>query len=283
MKKLIFIAMAALILVTTFVSAQPKAPDASAKVGSKATDPRIAELLAMSPAERRETLRNLPREERRGLWFAVQQALVANRGGAPAPAAGSGRYDGTGFPLDLGKAKKVPKKIIGTITYDSGFPTIGFGGGAIIGNHFNTHTGIPVLASGTVSTIRALVVPGPANTTSSAGFVLEGPQTVGGGAFAIFSTFTVATGVIDSLTFSGIGASYTGSSFFVLFGDFASVYIPVYGTGTTLAQGHHGVVGYTGGMGPNITSTFDFGGALNSFIRTRGNIVPVELMTFDVE
>jgi hypothetical protein len=41
------------------------------------------------------------------------------------------------------------------------------------------------------------------------------------------------------------------------------------------------VVGYTGGTGPNITGTFDFGGTLNAFVRARGNIVPVELMSFD--
>ena len=32
-----------------------------------------------------------------------------------------------------------------------------------------------------------------------------------------------------------------------------------------------GVVGYTGGMGPNITGTFDFGGTLNALVRATGN------------
>jgi len=141
-----------------------------------------------------------------------------------------------------------------------------------------------VLNPGTVSTVQAVVAQGPAFTTSSAGFVLLGPQTTGGGAMALFSTFTnTPTGTTDTVTFAGIGASYTGSSFFVLFGDFDSVYVPVFGTGSTLGQGHHGVVGYTGGMGPNITGTFDFGDTLNALVRSTGNIVPVELMSYSVE
>jgi hypothetical protein len=135
-----------------------------------------------------------------------------------------------------------------------------------------------------VTEVVAVVQQGPAFSSTSAGFVLLGPQTTGGGAFAIFSTFTGAiTGMTDTLTFTGIGANYTGNSFFVLFGDFASIYVPVFGTGSTNGQGHHGVVGYTGGMGPNITGTFDFGGALNALIRASGNILPVELMSFDAE
>jgi hypothetical protein len=113
--------------------------------------------------------------------------------------------------------------------------------------------------------------------------VLLGPQTGGGGAMAIFSSFTGATGATDTVTFAGIGASYTGSSFFVLFGDFSNSYVPVFGAGTANGQGHHGVAGYTGGMGPNITAVGDLGGSLNSFVRATGNIVPVELMSFDAE
>jgi hypothetical protein len=159
-----------------------------------------------------------------------------------------------------------------------------FGGGAIIGNRFDTHVGDAVLASGTVSTIVGVVMPGAAVTTSSAGFVLEGPQTVGGGAFAIFSTFTTGlTASTETVSFTGIGAPYTGSSFLVLFGDFATGYVPAFGSGTTMGQGHHGIVGYTGGMGPNITSTFDFGGTLNGLIRASGNLLPVELLSFEVE
>lgn len=179
--------------------------------------------------------------------------------------------------------------IVGSIVYDVGVVDTTFGGGAIIGNRFDTHTGAPVLASGTVSSVQAVVVQGPAfnSMNDSAGFVLLGPQTGMGGAFAIFSTFTNGlTGMTETVTFTGIGESYTGSSFFVLFGDFASSYVPAYGTGTTQGQGGHGVVGYTGGMGPNITNTFDFGGVRNGLVRATGNIlstVPVELMKFEIE
>jgi hypothetical protein len=239
---------------------------------------QIAALRAMSRADRRAELKKLTPEERRGMWMELKREQVAKQGAAHMNYASMTGHPVTAVPAAL-------PRVIGTIAYDGGFPTTGFGGGALVGNRFNTHTGIPVLASGTVSTIQAVVVPGPAHgsSSSSAGFVMLGPQTTGGGALAVFSSFTNATGVIDTVSFAGLGANYTGSSFFVLFGDFASSYIPVFGTGTTLGQGHHGVVGYTGGMGPNITGTFDFGGALNAFVRATGNIVPVELMTFDVK
>ena len=94
--------------------------------------------------------------------------------------------------------------------------TTTFGGGAIIGNRFDTHTSVPVLASGTVS-YPWLVwsFPGLAATTDSAGFVLLGAQTGGGGAMALFSTFTAGlTAATETVTFSGLGVNYTGASFF---------------------------------------------------------------------
>lgn len=172
--------------------------------------------------------------------------------------------------------------LVGTVIYDSGFPTIGFGGGEYVGNKFDTATGFPMLASGTISTVRAAVVPGPANTNSTAGVLLLGPQTGSGGAAAITTLTTSASGQIDTISFSSLSVNYTGASFFALLFDFASGYIPVAGTGTNLGQGHHAVVGYSGGMFPNITDTFNFGGALNAYVRVSGNIVdpgtvPVEL------
>ena len=252
--------------------------------GATSLDAQIEKLLAMSPEKRRAYLKALAPEERRGLWRQVKQADFARRDVEKAS-----YKDMEGFPVDAEgwkSAKKVPTKAaVGTITYDSGFPSTAFSPGSpsLLGNRFNTHTGIPVCNPGTVSTVQALVVPGPANTTPSAGFVILGPQTTMGGAMALFSTFTTATGVIDSVTFAGLGATYTGSEFFVLFGDFANSYVPVLGSGSTLGQGHHGLVGYTGGMFPDITGTFNLGGFRNSFIRATGVIVPVELMTFEVD
>jgi len=263
------------------------AGESTATTNATTVSEQVKTLAAMSGPERRAAMKKMSPEERRGVWFEAKRYQAAQ-----SKAAKSGRFGQGNQNYSQIQGTKVTAKpsnwnsavaTIGTIQYDSGFPTIGFGGGAIIGNRFNTHTGNPVLTSGTVSTVQALVVPGPANTTSSAGFVLEGPQTTMGGAMALFSTFTGASGVIDSLSFTGLNVTYTGNSFFVLFGDFANSYIPVYGTESNNGQGHHGVVGYTGGMGPNITSTFDFGGALNSFIRAKGNILPVELMQFSVD
>jgi hypothetical protein len=243
---------------------------------------RIAELRAMSPDERKATLKSMTPEARRGLWLQAKKMDWEDRNAGTQGASGFYR-DAIDGGASTGVNASFSDRAVGTITYDDGTGSTTFGGGAIIGNRFNTATGNPVLASGTVSTVVAVVAQGPSFTTSSAGFVLEGPQTTGGGAFAIFSTFTGATGTTDTVTFNAIGANYTGSSFFVLFGDFANSYVPVFDTGTNNGQGHHGVVGYTGGMGPDITSTFDFGGTLNALIRVTGNVLPVELIEYGVE
>lgn len=252
--------------------------------GSDGSDPttvdsRVEALLEMEPDARRAHLKAMDPAERRGLWFEVKREQVRRRGGTGARAGRDALAPDHRDAADV--RTPATKRAVGTIAYHSGMPTLDFGGNTIIGNRFDTHTGIPVLASGTVSTVQAVVVPGSAQTSSSAGFVLLGPQTGGGGAMAIFSTFTGATGTQDTVTFAGIGASYTGSSFFVLFGDFEASYLLAFGTASTLGQGHHGVNGITGGMGPNITATSPLTG-VNGFINATGNIVPVELMSFEV-
>jgi len=244
---------------------------------------RVSELQGMSRAERKAAIQAMTPDERRGVWFAVKQADRAEKR-ATEPTEGFYRQAMYDTPGSAARRPAPATRAVGTITYDDNIGATTFGGGAIIGNRFDTHTGVPVLASGTVETVQAVVVQGPAFSSDSAGFVLEGPQTGGGGAMAIFSTFTNGlTATTETVTFAGIGASYTGSSFFVLFGDFASLYVPAFGTGSVNGQGHHGVVGYTGGMGPNITSTFDFGGTLNSLVRASGNILPVELIEYGIE
>ncbi len=246
----------------------------------------VDQLAAMSSSERRAALQNMDRAERTGLWTKVQARMkgvdtkVSAKGTSPI-------YRSAGTTLTQQSAEFNPGiQAVGTIAYDSGFPERAFGGGQMVGNRFNTHTGIPVLASGTISTVAAQVVRGQAFTTSSVGFAIYGPQspnTSDGDAAAIFSSFGTASGVIDSVMFTGLGVSYTGSTYFVLFGDFAQSYIPVVGTGTTKGQGHHGLVGYTGGSPANVTRTFNFGNIYNTFVRSSGNIVPVELMQFGVE
>lgn len=263
--------------------AQPSAdtPKAAPTVDKAAQNAKVESLLAMPAAERRAHLKAMDPSERQGLWMQVKRAQAAARGAEVA------KYREM-KPQSLDVKPKAREKAanrgpIGTIQYDDNIITESFGGGAIIGNHFDTHgPGNMVFTSGSVATVVAVVVPGPAMTTSSAGFVLLGPQTGGGGAMAIFSTFTGATGTVDTLTFAGIGANYTQNDFFVLFGDFANSYVPAFGTGSN-GQGHHGVVGYTGGMGPNITGTFDFGGSRNGLVRASGTILPVELMSFSVD
>lgn len=253
-------------------------------------DGRVAELRAMNATERKAALKAMSPQEREGLWLQAKKMDWSDRnGGARATQEGFYRDAVQALGSDTGEGTPTASaaagsRAAGTITYDDGVIDTTFSGGAIIGNRFDTHTGVPVLASGTVSTVVGVVQPGNAQTTGSAGFVIEGPQTAGGGAMAIFSSFTGGlTAATETVTFTGIGANYTGSSFFVLFGDFANSYVPAFGNGSTNGQGFHGVVGYTGGMGPNITSTFDFGGSLNGLVRAGGNILPVELIEYGVE
>lgn len=248
---------------------------------------RVADLRAMTHEERKAAIQAMTPQERQGIWFAVKQADRQEQGLGNGPVE-EGFYRGAVQNMGAGDGNAVAggnPRAVGTITYDDGVITTSFGGGAIVGNHFDTHDGgVQLTASGTVSTVIGVVVPGPSVTTSSAGFVLEGPQTVGGGALALFSSFTGGlTAATETVVFSGLGVNYTGSSFFVLFGDFANSYVPAMGTGSTNGQGHHGVVGYTGGMGPNITGTFDFGETLNGLVRASGNILPVELIEYGVE
>lgn len=246
---------------------------------------QIEELLAMSSADRRAALKAIPASERQGLWFAVKRAQHAQSASAKsggAERAGKRAQNKKG-PGQQGAAKG---PVLGSIQYDDGTGSTTFleaNTQAIIGNRFNTHTGAPVLTSGTIDTVQAVFMPGATATTQSAGFVVLGPQTMSGGAMAIFSTFTSAgTGMTETVTYTGLGVNYTGSSFFVLFGNFDASYVPVFGTGTTNGQGHHGVSGNTGGMGPNITATTPISG-FNALARTTGSILPVELMQFTVD
>lgn len=243
------------------------------------TDADVNRLAALAPAARRAELKAMDPSLRRGLWFAVLAKVRADRG-VEGPAQGSYRSAvaaaSPSHPKSAAGNAVNGTPVSGIIQYDSGPFTVSFGGGAIVGNRFNSAVGKP-FQNGAVTAVQAVVIPGPAFTTSSAGFVLLGPQTGGGGANALFSSFTTAAGATDTVDFNGIAEAFTGS-YFVLFGDFANSYVPVFGTGTTQAQGRHGIVGYTGGMGPNITGTFDFGGSLNAFVRSSANIVPVELL-----
>lgn len=271
--------MFALVLGLPTLTAQQDAPP----TGQDDLKAKVAELSAMSSEARRAELRKLSPAERRGLWFELKRSRALQDRG---PGQNFSEYRRPRPPADAGTAaQQAPPvaRLTGSIVYDDGVVTTSFGGGSIVGNRFDTANGNALLTSGTISTVVGVVVPGAAFTTSSAGFVIEGPQTGGGGAMALFSTFTGATGTQDTVVFSGLGVGYPGNSFYVLFGDFANSYIPAFGTGTTQSQGHHGVVGYTGGMGPNITSTFNFGDTLNALVRVTGNVLPVELMSFEVD
>lgn len=255
------------------------------KTGSKPTNEQIQQLIAMSGPDRRAYLKAMPVGQRGELWMAMKRMKSGKAAIKGSSAYKQGNKSSTTKQLASANSRQGAQPNGGPITiqYDQGNFSTSFGGGAIVGNRFDTRTGNPILASGTVDTVEAVVVPGASVSSSSAGFVMLGPQTTGGGANAIYSSFTAASGSTDTISFPSMGASYTGASFFVLFGDFASSYVPVFGTETVNGQGHHGVVGYTGGTGPNITGTFDFGGTLNAFVRAGGTSLPVELTNWGVE
>lgn len=252
-------------------------------------DGRIAELRAMNASERQAALQAMNPEERKELWFQVKQMNRAEREDAQ-PVDGfyrnavQSQEPGGGEPSAKASAP-AGSRDVGTITYDDGNPSVTFGGGALLGNRFDTNTGVPVVASGTVDTVMAVLQPGEAAAaTDSAFFAVYGQQTTGGGATAIFSTaITGLTGETATVTFTGIGANYPGDSFFVLFDDANTGYVPAFGQGTTNGQGYHGLVGYTGGQSPDFTSTFNLGNAYNGLIRASGNILPVELIEYGVD
>ncbi len=254
------------------------APRITKKTPNPAMAQKIDELLAMPGKERKTYLKGLKPEERRGLWRQLKREKAARKGLSSKKAA----Y-GTPFAIDVDAAAWT-NRAVGSIVYDNGFPNAAFAADGYAGNHFNTHTGIPVFANGSVTSVQALVIPGPILSSSNASFIIAGPQTTMGNAPILFTGFTSVTGLINTVTFPGLSVNYTGSSFFVLFGDFASSYIPVFGPGTTMGQGHHAVAGTTGGMrGTSTVFNISPLTGLNSFIRASGDIVPVELMKFEVE
>ena len=147
------------------------------------TSEQIDALLAMAPADRRTYLKGLGRKERLGLWGQLKRTQKLRKGLAP-KARGSGMQP---HPLSAGQRHALSSEraanvsplgaAVGTIVYDKDFPSVTFGNGSLVGNRFNTHTGIQIPTSGTLSTVQALVVPGTAATSNSAGFVVLGPQT----------------------------------------------------------------------------------------------------------
>lgn len=252
-------------------------------------DGRIAELRAMNASERQAALQAMNPEERKELWFQVKQMNRAEREDAQ-PVDGFYRnavqsQESGGGESNPTASARAGSRDMGTITYDDGVGSTSFGGGALVGNRFDTNTGVPVVASGTVDTVMAVLQAGTAAAaTDTAFFAVYGQQTAGGGATAIFDTvLTGLTGATATVTFTGIGANYPGDSFFVLFDDANTGYVPTFGQGTTNGQGYHGLVGYTGGQSPDFTGTFNLGNVYNSLIRATGNILPVELMEFGVE
>ena len=277
------IATAAFVRAETGPKVRAERPDRGS-----AREDRIEELLAMPPAARRASLKSLTPDERKGLWLALKKAELGRVGEEPADYQELERR-ALESPSPARPNRPLPAKAVGTIAYDTGPFSVSLAGNSLVGNRFDTHTGNPVVVSGSVSWVQAVVVRGPGTgmrkvaLSDSAGFVMLGPQTTMGGAPFLFSSFTLVSGMTVTVTFTGLGVNYTGSSFFVLFGDFSSSYVPVLGTGTTLGQGHHGVVGYTGGATTSVVGTSTLGGTLNAFVRAAGNIVPVELMSFEID
>lgn len=217
--------------------------------------------------------------------FAVVSNLQAERPGVAEKAAylaahpdaveSSGpavRPVGEPVTTELPKSSRAP----GTITYDDGTYHSAPGVSSnCYGNQFNTWSGNPVMASGSVTALDFfmasvsgnvfLSVYGPVSGTTAPQLTsVSVPPTAGAMAWN-HHTFTSPL-------------AYTGSSFLAgvwyYVGDAVGL-----ATGTVGGQGHHGMLindGTTGtGFAPLST--------VNAMVRASGNVLPVELMNFTIQ
>ncbi len=183
-------------------------------------------------------------------------------------------------PIAARSAARLNAEVLGTITYDDGVvnavPSAGVSGYSV-GNWFNTATGAPVLASGTVTQMTFFMVTGagtdsvfislygaPSGTTAPFVDDQSVPLNNGSGAFntAPFAPPNVYP-----------GASFLAGVWYVA-GDTVGL-----GDGTVNGQGWHA-------MAINDITGTDFQTiqALNALLSATGNVlIPVELMGFSVD
>ena len=167
-------------------------------------------------------------------------------------------------------------RAMGTITYDDGVATAAPAIGSLCyGNQFNTWSGNPAMASGSVTAVDFYI----ATVSGTAAFVsvLGGP---GGGTTAPVLTSVNVTGVVSgawNTVVFGSPLAYTGSSFLagVWYGGGD---VPALGSGSVAGQGFHGMA-----INDIVGTGFATLPGLNGLVRASGDVLPVELMTFTVQ
>jgi len=177
-------------------------------------------------------------------------------------------------PIQVSKTKDL--RAIGNIAYDDGVVTTTPATSSFCyGNQFNTFTGNPVMANGSVTALAFFMM--TAAGTDNVFVSVFGPV-VGTAAPVLTSVSVPATvaGGINVHVFA-TPVAYTGSSFLAgvwyIGGDTVGL-----GAGTTAGQGHHGM------MINDIAGTgFAPLTGLNALVAAGGDILPVELMTFTVQ
>lgn len=169
-------------------------------------------------------------------------------------------------------------RTVGNIAYDDGIVTSSPATTSLsYGNQFNTFTGNPVLASGSVTAVAFFIM--TAAGTDNVFLSVYGPVS-GTTAPQLTSAsvpLTAGSGAINVHVFA-TPLSYTGSSFLAgiwyIAGDTVGL-----GSGTVAGQGHHGMSINDGSPGNGFAAL----PGLNALVAAGGDILPVELMTFTVQ
>jgi len=181
-------------------------------------------------------------------------------------------------PIQAPRNKDI--RAVGTITYDDGMVTSTPATTSLsYGNQFNTFTGNPVMASGSVTAMTFYMMSGAG--TDNVFVSVYGPVGAGTTAANLTSVsvpLTAGPGAFNVHVFAS-PLVYTGSSFLAGVWYFGGDTVGL-GSGTVAGQGHHGM-----SINDNPTTATGFATlpGVNALVSAGGDILPVELMTFTVQ
>ena len=194
---------------------------------------------------------------------------------------------GTRRPLKARQASVVPAapQVVRTIAYDTGFnagfhpDSSGSNQNRVVGNRFNTVLGGPMLPTNRVTRLTVFPANGGPQSLSVAG----APNTMGSAAILDYVNAALVANQFNSVPFSPgvtVGPDCLGL-FLGRFGATQPAGLLGMSDMPTMGQGYHAVQGlYIGQMATMIEVVPN----RNAMLRATGDfIIPVELMTFEIE